>query len=116
MNYVEELNNVLEKRIIYHLNSLPNIELIGNSLFDMVKKEKITSEKVSQKEILSMYVRLIESHEKILALSVKLFEVNCTSNILSDEEKELLSVFSKLSNEEKKEIFFTIYRKVNNGK
>ena len=95
----------IEERLLYYVNKLPDLESLGENILEVIKKRGVDCDDVTSRELISTYVRLMESHERILALTVNLFENSFCREYLSEEERSFLILFSKMTPEEKQKFF-----------
>lgn len=101
----EEIMKSIEERLVYYIDKLPDLETLGNNILEVIKRKGIGCDDVTSGQLLLAYTRLMESHERILALATNLFEKSFYREFLSEEERSFLSIFAKMSSKEK-EIFF----------
>lgn len=98
------LSESIEKRIVFYINSLPHLEKMCSKLLDSFIDSKLDHNIISAKDLICLYVRLYEVHERVLSLTSKLFfEESSKSFFLSEDEKEFLDIYCSMSESQKKQ-------------
>lgn len=101
----EEVMKSIEERLLYYINKLPHLEDLGDDILEVIKKRGIDCNDITSGELITAYARLMESHERILALATNLFEKSFYKEFLTEEERSFLSLFEKMSSKEKENFF-----------
>jgi len=95
-------------RLEFYVSQIPKMECMCEKLLELYVKSPLREDgSYITKDLLSLYVRLLEVHERVMTLLTQMVERSSSHELLSDDEVFVVQRYSAM-NERQKVIFLNM--------